>query len=341
MGCTAELPAQFLAFVRDPGGTYAISSREIPTLVNPAALSGELGTVEHGGRLGGDDLTGPWSGGVPLTVEFDVVDGLAVPLDEDGLALFSFYGHLGDVYTMLQSEGEEVGALFPVDMAWNPAVSPLFELSPADNAAYATGQHLFVLLPDGGDREVPLLANAGVVAHESAHMVFHAAMVGHPSNPAIVTSTNTEATFWQASLHEGVADAMAALWLDDPRFLEPSFALEARMLDVEPQYDENLDPQLAAAAAESDPFYFYDPYPLGTVWARVLWAVRQSTDDLAGTRGLLFRTIHDFDAASQMDGAGFAAALIAATAAGGPPCSVVFEAIAQAFGPAIEVPACP
>lgn len=340
-GCERETPKQFLAFVRDPDGSYLIGPRSIPALTDPATLSGDLGTVEHGGRLTGDDLTGPWSGGVPLSVEYDVQDGVAVPFDADGVALFSFYGHLGDVADMLSAAGEPVDELFPVAMAWNPAVSPLFELSPADNAAYATGQHLFVLLPDGGEHPVPLLANAGVVAHESAHMVFHAATAGGVQNPPVVTSVNTEAAFWQASLHEGVADAMAALWLDDPRFLDASFALDSRALDADAVYVESMDPERAAAEAKDDLLYFYDPYSLGTVWARTIWSIRVATGDLEGTRALLFRTIHAFDAENNMNGDGFAAGLIASTAAEGPECLLVRDTLLEAFGSAVQVPPCP
>lgn len=52
-------------------------------------------------------------------------------------------GTLGDVrhgVRLVGSDGE--------DIAWNPAVSPLLEVSPADNAAYAIGANLFLLLDD-------------------------------------------------------------------------------------------------------------------------------------------------------------------------------------------------
>lgn len=338
--CTPATPERFLAFVRQSDGEYRIQPRGISALKDAYLMEGDLGTVQHGGRFRGDSPSSLWSGGVPLAVGFVVEDDTAIPLDEDGLLLFSFYAHLADVRSALEAANEPVSELFPVDMAWNPAVSPLFELSPADNAAYATGQHLFVLLPDGGDHEVPLLANAGVVAHEAGHMAFHAALVGNPENPPLVTDPYSEAGLWQAALHEGVADAFAALWLDDPRFLEPSLEIPARYLDEPGRYLSAMDPAQQAREAEEALLYFPDPYPLGTVFARVFWTLRVESNSVPDTTELLFRTMHSLAGIETLDGESFAAAMAAASVSVDGDCEWVVSVLFDAFGDTFAMPTC-
>jgi hypothetical protein len=85
------------------------------------------------------------------------------------------------------------------------------------------------------------------------------------------------------ALNEGFADAVAALSLNDPRFLEPSLALPSRevgragavaQLDDYPSPDD--DPVL-------DLLLGYDPYVLGTVYASFAWDLGELTGDRSAT----------------------------------------------------------
>jgi hypothetical protein len=298
LGCTSRAPDAVLAYLRGADG-YTIAPRPLPALVDPGTMSGTLGDVRHGGRLVGSDGEERYTGGRGLTVRYGLDEGVAVPADQDGLLLFSFYAHLSDARDALAAQGVDLSPMFPVAIAWNPAVSPLLEVSPADNAAYAIGANLFLLLADGDDRDVPLLANAGVVSHELGHALFHLRMAGDPLAQAIVTDPASRAGMWQASLHEGFADALAALLLDDPRFLDASVTMPARDLDGTAILTEALLPDPDTLADSLLPIY--DPYALGTVFASLVWDLRVATDDPEGTLALLLAAVDAWAPAEDAD----------------------------------------
>ncbi len=299
--CTSDPPDAVTAYVRGDDG-YRVAARVVPALEDPRRVSGALGQVRHGGRVVPVDDVNRYTGGAPLDVRYVVADDAAVPLDVDGLLLWSFYAHLADARDALEARGEDLDPLFPVDLAWNPAVSPLFELAPADNAAYAIGSNLFVLLPDGDDRPVPFVANAGVVVHELGHALFHLRTRGDPLAPPLASDASTRAGKWQASLHEGFADSLATLLFDDPAFLAPSVDLPNRRVDAGAVLTEALLPVTEEGGLVSA--LGYDPYPLGTVFASAAWDVRTALDDPDRALALLFRTLDAWapESADDLDG---------------------------------------
>ncbi len=339
LACTSPSPDEVLAYVRTDGG-YAIAPRALAALDDPGAMSGTLGQVRHGGRIVGTGDDERYSGGRALTVRFTVQDGVAVPLDQDGLLLFSFYGHLADAVEALDARGVDTSPIFPVDIAWNPAVSPLIELTPADNAAYAIGANLFLLLADGDDRAVPLLANAGVVTHELGHALLHLLTVGDPLEDPLVADPVTEAGMWQAALHEGFADSLAVLLLDDPRFLELSLEMPARQVDAAALLTPSLLPDPDALADSLLPIY--DPYPLGTVFASMIWDIRLATDDPDGTLDLLVRGVQAWapEDDAEMNGAAFLGAL-AGAAVVGPQLDALCAAVEARGGGLVAAEGCP
>lgn len=277
-GCSPIHAGRLLTWVRADDGSYSIGAQDVPEIDDATHMTGALGTVTHGGRIETfSDGSGAYTGGMGLTVhavERDLGgDQVAVPLDEDGLLLYTFYANLAAVHAAVEARGVDTSAIFPMDAAWNPAVSPLFELAPADNAAYATGSNTFLLLPDGGDRDVPILANKGVIFHEFGHAVFHLLMTGDPSAPPLATDPANEAYYWQSSLHEGFADTQATLLLDDPAFIDASLDMPDRHVDD----DHAVLTEDMLPANRLDPL-LDDPYPLGTVYASFAWDLRVASD---------------------------------------------------------------
>lgn len=339
LACTSEAPDAVLAYVRGDDG-YVIEPRSLPELEDPRTVKGTLGDMRHGGRIVGVGENEHYSGGRALSVQYALREGVAVPLDQDGILVYSFYGHLADAVRALDDRGVDTTPIFPLVLAWNPAVSPLLELSPADNAAYAIGANLFLLLPDGDDRDVPLLANAGVVTHELGHALLHLLMLGDPLLAPIVTDGTTEAGMWQASLHEGFADSLAVLLLDDPRFLDPSIAMPARDVDSNALLTSALLPDPEVLAESVLPIY--DPYPLGTVFASLVWDIRLTTDDPEGTLDLLVRGVQAWapEAADDVEGGAFLTAL-ASAASPGPQHDAVCDAIDARMGGLLLVGGCP
>lgn len=273
-GCTSIQTHTLLTWVRASDGAYSIGPRDVPEIDDATHMTGELGNVTYGGRITTNaDGSGAYTGGAGLTVHAVVRDVVAVPLDEDGLLLYTFYANLAAVRAAVEAHGVDASPIFPMDAAWNPAVSPLIELSPADNAAYATGSNTFLLLPDGGDRDVPILANQGVIFHEFGHAVFHLLTTGDPSSPPLATDTGRESYYWQASLHEGFADTQATLLLDDPAFIDASIDMPDRHVDD----DHAVLTEDMLPANRLEPL-LDDPYPLGTVYASFAWDLRVASD---------------------------------------------------------------
>ncbi len=327
VGCGPTSADLYLAFVRGTDG-YSVSPREIAALEDAARMSGSLGVIEHGGAFVGDENAPDYTGGVPLDVRFTLVDGVAVPADEDGLLLFTFYADLEDARAIALERKIDVAPIFPVDLAWSPAADWGLELSPADNAAYATGANTFLLLPDGGNRAVPLIANTGVIRHEFGHAIFHLLTAGGAHDAPIVTDIGTTAANWQASLHEGFADSFATLTLDDPRFLDASLKMPDRHVDSDAVMTDDLDPAIAAESA--DVFSLYDPYPLGTVLASAVWDTRVALDDPDVALDLLVRAADSWEAPEDFSGTSFLDAWAAAV--NGPvQRQVVCAAIVQRF----------
>lgn len=319
-GCSGVQADHVMAFVRGDDGAYSIGVRELPELTDAGAMTGTLGRVRHGGRIQNEaDGSGTYTGGIGITVHAAVerIDGVdvAVPEDEDGLLLYTFYANLAAVRGAVEAHGVDVSAVFPMDAAWNPAVSPMLELAPADNAAYATGANVFMLLPDGGDRDVPILGNEGVIFHEFGHAVFHLLMTGDPLAPPIAMDPTTEAYFWQSSLHEGFADTMATLLLDDPAFIDASIDMPDRHVDDDHAV---VDADMLPSTRVDGMALVDDPYPLGTVYASFAWDLRKASDPDTALAVVLdaVRAWAPADA-SGVDGATYLAALLASASAAG------------------------
>ncbi len=250
-----------------------------------ASVSGSMGTVYQGGKITiEDDGDTFYEGGRGMHVVYALDGDVAVPTDEQGLLLWSFLGHLEDLAAVLPNHGFDPDVFFPIDAAWSPVIPDLtLEMLPMENAAYATAGHFFILLNDLLDKDVPLAANAGIVRHEFGHAAFHWLTTGDvmASTPFDAVTMNAPSLYY-SSLHEGFADSLAALTLDDPNFFEGSLEMPDRDLS-DPAGDHVLDtlqlPEEFMAESSDDPLAIWDPYPLGTVFASTAWDLRVALDD--------------------------------------------------------------
>ena len=276
-GCSIDAD-RFVAFQVQDDGSYRVQARRIESLEDPLRMTGELGEMRAGGvlslSLSEGDLE--YRGGRGIEVLAVVQDGVAEPIDLDGLILYSFYGHLQDARDALLQVGVDVDPLFPVSMAVTPAVPDIgLALLPVENAAYAPTANTFVLLSDLTDKQVPLAANAGVVAHETGHGVFHLLTTGDPYAPKLFGAEHPGAN-GVSSLDEGFADMLGGLITGDPRFIVPSLNLPSRDLESAITAEEvGSRPELETQG--------YDPYALGSVFAATAWDIRLATNDIDGT----------------------------------------------------------
>ncbi len=284
--CTPDGGAlEYLTLQRTPEGPYVLAERPIGSMDDLAAVSGSRGRVWQGGIvIMEDDGDTFYEGGRSMRVGYDIPDSAtmtAVPLDEHGLVLWSFYGHLEDLAAELPDHGLDPEVFFPIDAAWTPVLPDMMlELLPMENAAYATAGHFFILLQDLISKDVPLAANAGIVRHEFGHAAFHWLTTGDTTASAPFDGVEqSEASLFYSSLHEGYADSFAALTLDDPNFFAVSLNVPDRDLSGEHTAATVQLPAEFLASSEEDLLAIWDPYPLGTLFAATAWDLRIAIDD--------------------------------------------------------------
>ena len=283
LGCAPPVPDLPVTVLdRQADGTYALVARDVPELADPVHVTGEIATGFRGGAFlaNFEEIALDYHEGARLRVPWFEHDGALVAADADGLVSWSFYAHLADIRRELVDRGWDVDPIFPVRFAWQP-ITPQDFLG-TENAAYVLGSRTFVLFPDGLDG-VPLAANAGVVRHEFGHAWFELLTTGVSGRPSPVPAGDLNAV---RALNEGFADMVAALSLDEPRFIDPSLPLPDRDLSVD---------RVAIAAIYPDPddplLFGYDPYGLGSVYASFVWTVREETDERWATLDLVASAI--------------------------------------------------
>jgi hypothetical protein len=344
LACSHPEPGSWLAWVHTEAGSE-VAPRALPGLTDTYNTRGAYAVLRAGGSLS-IDLRGNWSyrPGRAVQVDYEVVDGVAWPIDEQGLLSWSFYGHLADTAIALDELGLGIGTAIPIDAAWVPTLPSLdIELVPAENAAYATGQNVFVLLPDLIDADVPLVANAGVVAHETGHCLFHLLTTGDVVADPLFDDPTSEAWLYQASLHEGFADIVATMITNDPHFIEESINMGERRVDGDTTADDVVLPEQHLIDSEGQLLAIYDPYALGTVFASLAWDLRLLVDDGAAVLQIAGDAAESWAAGAESgwdeeDRWSFADALVAGT-----PEDVRVEACSAAALrlPGVALAACP
>lgn len=334
---------RYLAFQREPDG-YEVAPRLVGTLEDLATITGRLGEVRTGGiLLYENDGSMTLDGDRALDVGYDVQDGVAVPLDEDGLILWSFYGHLEDIADQLPALGLDGDVFFPLDSAWTPVLPDLLlELLPKENAAYATGGHFFVLLDDLFAKDVPLVANAGVIRHEFGHAVFHVLTSGgvHRRPPFAAADTSVPSLYY-SSLHEAFADTFATLSLDAPDYFEDSLPMTSRDVRGDWTIDQVETPEQFHRTAGDDPLALYDPYPLGTVFASTAWDLREALGDPLEAWAILLEGTRIWVDLSTPDNAWALLDAWVAAAGQGVAAEALCASIETRFGDAVLVETCP
>lgn len=337
--CAPPPPTSYLAW-QVTGAGYDLAPRPVGAVQDMATLEGPWIQGHAGGEVVYlDDGDCAHEGGRPLHVQYDVQDNVAVPFDQQGLILWSLNGHLEDFSLDLVEAGLDDAGLLPVTLATTPVLPDLLlEMMPYENAAYATGCNVFIVLEDMINKDIPLAANAGVIRHEMGHGVFHVLTAGGVDAPGPFEAGDLSAgALYYASLSEGVADMTASLTLDDPDFIEVSLAMPER--DVSGDWRASLVtlPEEFLEEEGDSVLPLYDPYPLGTVFAATAWDLRVATDDPQGTWLLALAAVELW-----MEGGdpgqvmGFLDALVALA----PEPQVVCDSVATRFAGVYEVAAC-
>ncbi len=273
---------------------YSIFNRTIPTLHTPSTMRGELGSLMIGGIFEANLSTASleYSQGNPVRPHFHVSEGVAKPLDRDGLIAFSYYAHLQDSAYLLEQADLDLSPITPIDTAISPIIPDLsLNFLPLENAAYAPTAHCFILLSDLVEKDVPLAANKGIVAHEFGHAVFHFLTTGGTDTPKLVSPTSVSSDSIN-SLDEGLADVLGYLVSQRTDFIGDSLDNVDRALNTE-HLAENVE-LLPGEEVEDSLLPSYNPYPLGSVFAATIWKIDQQNQSSLRTLNWVLETTRIF-----------------------------------------------
>ena len=276
VGCQAP---ERLLVIDGERGDYQLTEVSLPELEDPVRMLGSLGNGKVGGFIDPhldlsklastseeeaaasiDPTKFEYRGGGAISLSFAVDDGVGVPLDADGLSLWSYYHSLASLKEELDARGHNVDHLFPIDFAYQPSLVGI-QLT-ATNAAFMKVGHtpMFVLQADPDDLKLPLAANPMVIRHEFGHAFLEGLMDEvYPERDVFDVRLR--------ALNEGFADIMAANLLDDPDILGASIRdaslSETRLMSI---------PRSWGDTEVSD-----NPYEVGSVYASLAWTLRESS----------------------------------------------------------------
>ena len=248
--------------------------------------------------------------GAPVRLRYTREGDVAVPDDYDSLLLASAYIGLDRALTFLAEFDRTLATRSTLEVCYRCGlyidVGTVLPYLVTDNAAFAPFADLFVLVPELLLGEIPIAADAAMLAHESSHRVFHyqvyqGAALGEMLRQFVQQTELSEAE-WRShnllkALDEGSADFLAAAFARDPGFAASGLGAlgSDRDLTGTRAQSERYDAAFGVAAAGNrdvvtrtdgghDPGSGgWDPYHLGTIWAGALWRLGNRAAADSGT----------------------------------------------------------
>ncbi|RMG19329.1 MAG: hypothetical protein D6729_05600 [Deltaproteobacteria bacterium] len=273
---SGEVPAWVVD--RDDSGEYALVKRTLVVdsfrdLTGPTIRSVARAKIE----VASDGSQLLFLDGSPLGLRYSRAGDAWAAEDYDGLILLSFYHHATQVHAYFRDLGlgTTTTDLGPLPAHYLPQMEALLGLRIpliTDNAAFLEAPPSFLVFRELLLDEIPLPANAGVVAHEFGHAVFHHLAVASYGAERVDQLGFDDASFnFIRSVNEGLSDVHGAAFTRDPKFIVPSVSKLEERRDVSRfrEYTQELEDAALGTAPDE-----YDPYPLGDVLANTFWAFR-------------------------------------------------------------------
>ncbi|MEZ0392341.1 MAG: hypothetical protein ACAH59_09010 [Pseudobdellovibrionaceae bacterium] len=280
-------------------GEYRLEVVELFTLENLTHLQGSAAQF----LIDPDSVSGSLKGRHPEIRYIRDNQGVIVAKDSISLQLLTTYAHLEMLQKLDREAGAEKVLSYPRKVAINVAFQNQSESS-KDNAFYS-GKYDALLMVPFTQPTLPLMVNAGVIAHEHFHALFQKLVIEglkekYPENPQfslheeglrIDAKDNKKRTKYHAvfmrGLNEGLADVWGWIYSGDNFFVGRSLPSEKadRELSVLPeQLKSSAEIREAVASGESDRSLLWRSYEQGTQLARTLrsfanqYAVREKRD---------------------------------------------------------------
>lgn len=252
--------------------TYALERSTVDNLESLRSLRGRDIDVRAGSELnlslGGDDVRRGSSFQLEWTTE---ADGTIRPADLHSLYALSMYRNLDRVASLLRAHGHTPSA--PLDVFYFPRMDNLLlgdtRAGFTDNAAFAPGPNVFLIVPTFVLADVPMFLNEGVMAHEFGHAVIHQETFAEVGEASLLDPH-------AAAMHEGVADLIGFIATGDPDYIGPTADIQ-RDLSIPADYTDADYQALFASVEELIPTW--DPHYDGSVMARAIYEAWPKGED--------------------------------------------------------------
>lgn len=246
--------------------SYALERSTVENLDSLRELRGRDIVVRSGGEMSTGFNSSNVSRGGPFELEWTLgVDGVVQPGDLHSLYALSLYRNLDRVASLLRAHGHTPSA--PLDVLYFPRMDNVLlgdtRAQFTDNAAFAPGPNVFLIVPSFVLADVPMFLNEGVMAHEFGHAVIHQEAFAGAADGALRDNH-------AAAMHEGVADLIGFAATGDPNYIGPTVEID-RDLSVPRDYTEQE--YLNLLNPPEDPLLGnrFDPHHDGSVMARAIY----------------------------------------------------------------------
>lgn len=277
-------------------GTYDLRVVEVRTLDDVRSLRGEAARPIGSATIRLDRVDGTETEerfrkavleepGHDVEAQFLEQDGVLYPTDYHSLSLATAYYNFEVSRAYALARGLSPDKLRGVAFYYLPKLTedPLMGYA-ADNAAWFSHLHAFLVFPHIELQGIPFAVNQGVIAHEYGHGIFNAEVHDGAWRPASLDWPRTSpGAVLLGSLEEGFADAWAMGVAGDDSFVGRSIDdEEARARDLTFDPRRHCYSQAAFSAeltsARHENWWAGRKYEIGTMWASALWHAGRQPD---------------------------------------------------------------
>ncbi|HEY0841025.1 MAG TPA: hypothetical protein VGD74_12630, partial [Vulgatibacter sp.] len=222
--------------------------------------------------------------GRAVEAQFIESDGVLYPSDFHSLSLATAYHAFEKAREYALARGMSRDTLREAPFYYFPKMTddPARGYA-ADNAAWIVPLRSFLVLPFERLQAIPLAVNRGVIAHEYAHGIFNAEVLGGDWWPRYLDRWGefSAGAIMLRSIDEGFADAWALGSAGDLGFIERSLgAAEASARDTafdagkhchsQDGFDAELERTRRWPVRQREEYWASRPYRIGTMWAAAL-----------------------------------------------------------------------
>jgi hypothetical protein len=279
---------------------FKLAQVRVNSLQSLRRLQGSSGNVTAGGtvrvsspslKAGAsiDSLRAAFTKAAPAEValRWNVLNDIVYPEDFLSLELLSTYYNVEKARTLVSAWWPDGAAFVPsrpivahADLQDEHGLSPL-----AAGELYYEPMATFFAPTTTAQQAVPPAFNLGAVAHALGHQAVQEQVWGGAAVSPAEAGSDPAAKHLARSLAEGIGDYLGVAVSEDPHWFDHSLQTDASARALDQIHCST--PEMLDALPVSDATAPYDPYPIGSLIAGVLWEEASATTPQNTSRGVL------------------------------------------------------